>query len=486
MLRGGVPYRDAWDFKGPLTFFVFAALQAMFGTQMWAIRLLDLLLLAASAYAAARIVLLFAGRVAAACTGLMLVITFASFGSWYTGQPDGWAANLLVVTASLLLTRSPVPAGRLAWAGAIIGATALIKPLYATYLVLVLCTVWPEDRGELASSLRRFAIAFAAFLASVAIGVAWFAARGALADLIDVHLRFNFERISTDPYLQMSMSHIARSTLGILTSLPHFACVLAPALFGAVVLFRERKRTCVFFLLWLATALFSVGAQRKFMVQNYSWHPICAPLVLLAGIGLARLWHLGAVSREARSLRWLVGAMVAVLFKLTAHEPMQQFSRWWSYASGQLTLAQYRASFDVDVPSLKGAPASTVGFSVARDIELADYFSKNTRPDDKVLVWGDPLANYLSSRPAITPITLSTAFTVFGTQERRHRYRSHLLASLSDDSAVYFGALAKDLSPGTDETNIPTHFPELVALLEASYERVGAIGDVELFKHKTP
>src|SRR5215471_12940122 len=51
ILHGGIPYRDAWDFKGPLTFYVFAALQFVFGTQMWAIRLLDLVLLGASAFA---------------------------------------------------------------------------------------------------------------------------------------------------------------------------------------------------------------------------------------------------------------------------------------------------------------------------------------------------------------------------------------------------------------------------------------------------
>jgi hypothetical protein len=486
ILRGGVPYRDAWDFKGPLTFFVFAALQAVFGTQMWAIRLLDLILLAGAALAAFRIASRFVGRTAAACTASMLVITFASFGNWYTGQPDGWAANVLVIMASLLLTKDPVPAGRLAWAGAIVGATALLKPLYGAYLVLVLCAVWPEERRDLADSLRRLGIAALGFVAPVAIALGWFAAHGALGDLIDVHVRFNFERIRTDPYLQMSLARVVRSTLGILTVLPNFACVLPAALLGEIFLLRERRRTGIFFALWLAVPLFMVGAQRKFMVQNYSWHPICAPLLLLAAIGLWRLWRIGTESLEARPLRFFVGAMLAVLFKLTAHEPIEQFSRWWGYASGKITLAQYRATFDTDVPSLNGASASTVGFSVARDIELADYVRLHTGPDDEILVWSDPLVNYLSGRPAITPITLASAFTIFGSEERRNRYKSNLLFRMTSPRAKYFGAPAKDLSAALDDTNIPAHFPELVELLNASYERVGSIGDVELFKRKAP
>jgi hypothetical protein len=57
---------------------------------------------------------------------------------------------------------------------------------------------------------------------------------------------------------------------------------------------------------------------------------------------------------------------------------------------------------------------------------------------------------------------------------------------MSSPRATYFGAPAKDLSAVADETNIPAHFPELVELLSTSYERVGAIGDVELFQHRAP
>jgi hypothetical protein len=486
ILHGGVPYRDAWDFKGPLTFFVFTLLQAIFGTQMWAIRLLDLLLLAAAAFSAAKIVSLFAGRIAAACTALMLVLTFASFGNWYTGQPDGWAANLLVIAVALLLTAEPVPASRLAMVGFLIGANSLLKPLYGTYLLLVLCAVWPEDQSKIAHAIRRLAVALAGFGAPIAITLGWFAARGALGDLYDVHVRFNFERMSTDPYLRMSLSRALRSSLGILTILPNFACVLAPAAVGAGVLWRERRRTGVMFLVWLALSLFLVAAQRKFSVQNYSWHPICAPLVLLGSIGLIRLWRIGSTGDNARPVRWLVVVLVAVLFKLTAKDPGEQIGRWASYVAGRMTPSQYRATFDVNIAGLGGASANTVGFSIARDVELADYLREHTRPDDEVLVWSDPLVNYLSSRPAITPITIAHAFTTWGSEARRQRYRSELLAKMASERAIYFGVPLKDLEQGTDETNLPAHFPELVSVLATSYEQVGEVGDVALFKHKIP
>src|SRR5262245_7445629 len=43
MLRGGMPYRDAWDFKPPGIFVVYAATRAVFGSGQWAIRLVEVL-----------------------------------------------------------------------------------------------------------------------------------------------------------------------------------------------------------------------------------------------------------------------------------------------------------------------------------------------------------------------------------------------------------------------------------------------------------
>ena len=43
--RGGVPYRDGWDTKGPLTYYVLAVSQVLFGANQWGIRLVDFALL---------------------------------------------------------------------------------------------------------------------------------------------------------------------------------------------------------------------------------------------------------------------------------------------------------------------------------------------------------------------------------------------------------------------------------------------------------
>ena len=51
VLRGGWPYRDAWEIKGPVTHFFYALAQALFGRDVWGLRVLDLSLLAEAAVA---------------------------------------------------------------------------------------------------------------------------------------------------------------------------------------------------------------------------------------------------------------------------------------------------------------------------------------------------------------------------------------------------------------------------------------------------
>src|SRR5258706_12678477 len=43
MLRGGMPYRDAWDFKPPGIYLIYAATRAVLGPGQWAIRVVEVL-----------------------------------------------------------------------------------------------------------------------------------------------------------------------------------------------------------------------------------------------------------------------------------------------------------------------------------------------------------------------------------------------------------------------------------------------------------
>jgi hypothetical protein len=484
LLRGGQPYREAWDFKGPLGFYVFAGLELVFGRQMWAVRVLDLVLLGAAGLASVRLLERYTTRRVAVGTTLMIVLAFASFGSWYTAQPDGWAALLLVVASERLLRASPTSVRDAVIASAILGVCTLIKPLYGLYALLVACAMWPVEARDRRAAWRGLGLAAAAFFLPIAAMAAWLGSRGVLGDMIDVHVRFNMERLRTDAHLQMGLGRVVACIVGIFTSVPILTMVLPPAVLGVGVLAREKRRAAVVLVAWVGVSLCLIGAQKKFLLQNYSWHPLFPPLGLLAGIGLGSLWRVAV--RELAVARFLVVATLLLLVKQVTKEPLAHAGRWLRLATGRVTLAQYRAEFDENVPALNGGSAVDVGFSVERDVEIARWVDERTHPDDEVSIWIDPLANYLGDRPTITPITVAAAFTTWGSPERRARYRTDLLERLQSPKAAYFGVPQHDLEPGNDDDNLPTRFPELLAALDAHYDKVEKVGDVQMFKHRTP
>src|SRR4051794_37631686 len=56
IVRGGMPYRDGWETRGPLAFYIFAWAERLFGEHMWSVRVFDLLLLLAGMLAVGVIV----------------------------------------------------------------------------------------------------------------------------------------------------------------------------------------------------------------------------------------------------------------------------------------------------------------------------------------------------------------------------------------------------------------------------------------------
>jgi hypothetical protein len=481
VLRGGMPYRDALDIKGPLTFYIFAGLQLAFGRQMWAIRAFDLVLLACASFAGVRLASKFVSRRAAVNTMLALVITFGSFGNWYTAQPDGWAACGILVVVYLLAAPGPASARNAALSGAILGACCLFKPLYLMYMTLVACAAWPP-RGSGKDGIRRALMAgsagLAGFVAPIAIAVAWFAAHGALGPMLDIYVRYNMERSSEASGL-LPFSKVVQVAIGLPTSLPVLAVAVPAATLGAVFVVREDRRQGLLLLLWAFVSLAAIAAQRKFFAHNYSWHPFFQAVGFLAGIGLARAWNGRDIDRVAG--RWLFAVTAFATLKLVSHEPLVEIGRWAKVVTGRMTLAQYQRTYD---DNLFYGPASSFGFSVPRDVEIAAYLDQHTRPSDEILVWSDPLVNYLSDRRAITPITIAHAFTVWGTEARRKGYRDALVEQMKGPDAAYFGIAERDLFPMDDEQNVPTQVPEVLDVLRDEYVPDDIVGDVHLFKRR--
>ena len=127
--QGGMPYRDAWDIKGPLAYYLYALAQWLFGKNLWGIRLLNLAFLAASTAVLGRVVRDLSDSVIASWACLIFILWYGSGSFDNTAQPDGWASMMILIGIAPL----PKASGRftlksLVMAGLLVGCAALVKP----------------------------------------------------------------------------------------------------------------------------------------------------------------------------------------------------------------------------------------------------------------------------------------------------------------------------------------------------------------------
>ena len=191
--HGGLPYRDAWDAKGPFAYYAYALVQRGEVPAMWPVRLLDLAFVTAGAVAVAVIVRRFVPGNAGIITAFFLVLTHYSTDFYNTAQPDAWIAAISAIAMTALLRpdldRRP---GLAVLAALLLGAGLLQKPTFAIWLPLPALAIMLGAR-PLAWRVLVAALLSIVTLVPAAVAAAWFQSRGALPQLIEGYLSLNLE-----------------------------------------------------------------------------------------------------------------------------------------------------------------------------------------------------------------------------------------------------------------------------------------------------
>jgi len=416
---GGIPYRDAFDVRGPGFDYLHALILFAFGRNEWGIRVFDLLMLAVGAWMVFRIASRLAGKVAAIAAALLFLLWYAALDYWSSAQSDGWCASILAaVVALLLLGDGRLTTWRSAFAGLLVGTCTLNKPTYAIFMLLPAVQVLSGHKYGRAWMLSRAAAALAGFALPILLCVAWFAAHGALDDLVEVHLKWTVLMYSgiAQPWLTRVQDMIG----WLLTS--KFAVALCLSVAGLVFLARTRGADALMMGVWLGLALFNVVLQGKYW--QYHWLVIYPLAAVLTGIGVHALLRLAAArlttsaetgeDREATlALRTLPVTIVAVLFAAAIFTPSLEIYRWVKAEVGLTNANEYdRMQFG---PYGRGPDTF---------VQMARYIAAHTTEHDPVLVWGDIQGiNFLSARPAPTRFAYLRALT----RQRDSTYRPKYL-----------------------------------------------------------
>ncbi len=454
ILEGKVPYRDVWDHKQPLIFFINAAGLALSGGSLWGVWLAEVVsLLAAAALAWGLLATSFGVYSAVlALIGALFTLAVVLHGGNYTEEfalPFQMGALFLLVAGE----RRGGSFWRSLAMGAMIGLAFLLKQslvgigaAIALYLLL-----------KALFAARRYwrQLAAMALGAGIVAGLAllYFGLQGALADYWQAAFVYNQVYSNLGPLERVGA---VIDELEYMVTIPGFALALASWVAGAVLLafyarprleslLRRRWFPAVALAAGLALALFGLlgdwllpGSQPGLGLTQVTSIVVGGLLALLA----AALW-LGLLNSSwwrrlpAMELPFspagesLLGVAVIalplelILISLSARNYVYYFitlipvtalllallfyllsglSRPEGQAAGRLWAA---ALLIVMILSpLIALPSQLVPGEDAQIVEAAAYVKANTEPSDTVLVWGaETMVNFLSGRQAPSRFT---------------------------------------------------------------------------------
>ncbi len=424
--RGGLPYRDAWEIKGPLTYYLFALVQFIFGSNQWGIRLFDLALIITAAAMLFILVRQLTNPIVAGWAAVLFVLWYASGNYWHTAQPDGWVSMLMIIALTpMLVARVSLRWYQLVLAGILIGSACLIKPLYVLFLFLAFVIAFQRGWPDKKQILRMALMLTAGFAIPLAIAVAWFAYQNALPDLFEQYIIYNLT-IYAGGSLGSVGTHI-KAIIDFLLSGEVILPLIPVVGLGLVVLWRSSRQHAIALGLWALIAFLIVVVQNRFF--KYHCLLLCPSITVLSAVGFHQLFFPGSaeLTEQKGTLRkqmQLMGALllIVVIFQTAIH-PLFEVSKWVSFISQRIDREEYYAGFG-DIPYAS--------------IQAADYIREHTAVEDRIYVWGwDAVIYYLSGRQSSTRFGFSMPLLMGEGTEIQAAYRREFLASLKANPPVY-------------------------------------------------
>jgi hypothetical protein len=477
---GGFPYRDAWDFKLPGLYLLYAlAIHGPFDVAH-NVRLFSLVWTVASAGLIAELGRRWwnwrAGLIAALIYAL---VCSTDIPFWLSAQPDSLAVLPLMLSLLLYDVARSRPAYLVA-SGLALGAAFQLR---ATTLLLAPVFPLVEIAESATSSRIRLWIVHMLWLAGgfliVQIAIlAYLAIGGAVGDFIaTMQYAAGYTRTggawnpSTGPTLPAYWGALRQafwnwSQSRIFLVLPGLAAGVAGTAMG--------NKRVLQLLLFVALCYAGVAIQLKFFWYHYGY--MVPFLSLLGGWGWDQVWT--AMRRRGHSLLGLAtaAAVAAVLLLGSTAFWDSGIAAWKSYIAYRRNPGAWRQT----APELSGL----------RDEQLvADYIHERSSPEDRMYVWGfDPVLYLLADRPLGSRFALSYPLMsrwstsrwqpVFIDELRRERPLYIVLHPDEPESWI----TGEDIE-AIDYVN---RFPEFKELLANDYEQETSLAGRILYRRRSP
>jgi len=493
ILRGGMPYRDAWDFKPPGIYLVFTVIRALLGPAQISVRVVEVLGLGSVVWAFAILARRFFGSWRAGVAGgALAVLVFAQLEFWHTAQPETFG-GMMIAWALVLATFEPDAAdphaqrkriAALAASGALYGFAALLKPPLGGGAVVSAAFAAVRARrsgARLGAQALPFLVIGASSVAIFGSCALWFALRGAWRDLHEALFVF------TPHYTSLSWEDATipgTMYLAIEEWLTHYSSANAAGMLAAVTLapLAEREREGILHVVGVALVqLVGVGIQGKFFPYHYAAALMLGALI--AGLGAYKLW-LRAVTKPYWGVAVYVALAILVLKGRTAtRDTSTDFIYRCMARIDYLFSARTKEMRD----DLDKKLYSVADVSFDADRRVADLLRSRLGPSDLAFIWGfEPMIYDLSGRRPASRYIYNVPQRV---EWFRDRARPELMRDLSAHPPRAIVVEHRDVFPivtgdSIDSADTLRTFPELQHFIWQKYDLGATVEDFEIYFEK--
>lgn len=398
IVAGGMPYRDAWDFKPPGIFYIYALAEFLFGHRMVGPRILEVIGLL-SLYFPCRTIAceVFDSEAAGLLGWTLVVVTYAAQGIdfWTTAQPESFGAMLTIWAIALTVDSKPRfgPRTAAAMVGFLFGLCFLLKPTLAGPALPCAGYLGWRDYHALnpRKGLRTIAIVIVASLIPIAVCVGWFLMRGGFEDLRFALLKF------APAYTAVSLSEPKVQLLGreILAFRPRWLVLIAALL----LIWRRDLSASGVYLLLGSLVMEAVGVFIQGKLFGYHYTPVLLIIAVLGGGGLGKLWDRFAGTRTlAIAVTAAVVFSLAALYRDYSGGANRAAQNFWVRGSMRTrdAIAMLTRSRNTD-QSLE--LNTSMESSLARNEAVAAKVDQLSAPTDTIYIWGfEPVVYWLANR----------------------------------------------------------------------------------------
>ncbi len=474
--QGGMPYRDAFEIKGPGLLYSVAAAEWLTGGALWGLRAADVAMTAVGCLLIWRLLRPLGAAIAAVGVGTYFA-WYSALGFMDAAQPDGWAGiAILGMVVSAVRDRDGAFASA-AVRGALLSVATLFKPVYAVLgLILLGDLAW-----RLVGQRRRAASVFFGNLVGgllpLTLILGWFGAHGVIPQWLEANVYYTASVYAPGSFF-FKVSLLVKSLLGS----PSMVVALALSLSGVISTWRQSKpHLAALLVAWIVGALAVVALQAKYW--PYHWLPTTSALAVAAAIGAGGVaakvkgW---AASRFKRSLpvdTMTLAAVAAGLIVPSAVRSWRTSAEWIGAVASPEARNRYEDQFGY------------YGRGRLSYYRIAASLKGLGRPDEPIVVWGNQAVLYvLSDRPSATRFGWNWSLVRYPGNEFGERFKAEYVAAVQKAKPVAIIARTPDdcRPPLARDAQLECldQFPALAAFTQANYSIIATHGRYAVYARR--